>query len=891
MVHDKIAILDAGAQYGKLIDRALRELCVESIIMPMDTPLSVLLSDVKTSGNPFKAIIISGGPGSVYDTYSAHCHPSIFNSFVSPSSNESTIPILGICYGFQLINHVFDGVIQPAASREDGVLPVKLDTHSLLYKGINADQMVLLTHGDSLIELGKGLKSNALSGPLVVGLEHEKHKIYGVQFHVEVDLTPCGKDILRNFVFNIANCKPNFTLPNRELACLEEIKSKVKNGHVLLLLSGGVDSCTCLALLKKCLRPEQIIALHIDNGFLRHQESMLIEKNLSKTLGLPIKVVNASNRFLQYALPYTDFFDMTYPGVMNCCLSKFINNSNLNPNHPNSNFNSNSSVSIKNRNSISIIDDAFDTDSTTFDPAINCCCCCACCDKETNTKMVCRTFNMIGRLNPKGGDNHNNSPPPSSENGLDGANIEIKHCECCCAHKSPKMVDVCRCCAINMTALKNPDNKSLNPPSRAVEEALVKMGMGPHCFKNYDGNIMLKPLCKVVNPEIKRRIIGDIFVQVADDIISEMKLDVNNVYFCQGTLRPDLIESASHLVSSKASVIKTHHNDTKLMRMLRAQGKVIEPLKDFHKDEVRSLARDLKLPQEIVERHPFPGPGLAIRIICAMEPFIDKTFTETNFVLKLLVQVLPEEYPKICHSNTIVQKLRDTLTSNDQATLVAILKNDKNVKYSAILLPVKSVGVQGDKRSYSYVCALSCSDDSNASSDAAFIPTDSKCLNWDHLFSLAQIIPKVCHNINRVVYAFGPECKLPVTEIVPTLVTPKTLGTLRLADYVAHECLHHCAPGPNREQIKKIGQMPVVMLPLQLDPTPPVSGDDPVLRCIVLRPFVSADFMTGVAARPGVHLPFQILDEMVDKITNTVEGVSRVLYDLTAKPPGTTEWE
>lgn len=137
-------------------------------------------------------------------------------------------------------------------------------------------------------------------------------------------------------------------------------------------------------------------------------------------------------------------------------------------------------------------------------------------------------------------------------------------------------------------------------------------------------------LCMTINPEDKRKIIGDVFVKVANEVIRDMKLRTDEVFLAQGTLRPDLIESASNLVSSKADTIKTHHNDTEMIRKLREAGRVVEPLKDFHKDEVRALGYDLGLPPHIVERHPFPGPGLAIRVLCAEEPYIEKDFSETQ---------------------------------------------------------------------------------------------------------------------------------------------------------------------------------------------------------------------------------------------------------------------
>ncbi len=145
-------------------------------------------------------------------------------------------------------------------------------------------------------------------------------------------------------------------------------------------------------------------------------------------------------------------------------------------------------------------------------------------------------------------------------------------------------------------------------------------------------------LCNVTDPEDKRRIIGDTFMRVANEVIEDLNLNPDEVMLGQGTLRPDLIESASGLASGKADVIKTHHNDTDLVRQLRAKGKVVEPLTEFHKDEVRRLGADLGLPSELTQRHPFPGPGLAIRILCASEPYMEKDFAETQVNQKVINQ-------------------------------------------------------------------------------------------------------------------------------------------------------------------------------------------------------------------------------------------------------------
>lgn len=171
----------------------------------------------------------------------------------------------------------------------------------------------------------------------------------------------------------------------------------------------------------------------------------------------------------------------------------------------------------------------------------------------------------------------------------------------------------------------------------------------------------------------------------------------------------DLIESASSLASNVAASIKTHHNDTELVRQLRDRGRVIEPLKDYHKDEVRELGIKLGLPKELVWRQPFPGPGLAVRILCAEVPFKDEHFESTN---KLLKQILS----------------KDTLNIDLSDELKSVLKPLEHLDTSSIsatLLPVQTVGVQGDSRTYSYLVGLSGEK------------------NWKTLFELARIIPQV----------------------------------------------------------------------------------------------------------------------------------------------------
>lgn len=196
-------------------------------------------------------------------------------------------------------------------------------------------------------------------------------------------------------------------------------------------------------------------------------------------------------------------------------------------------------------------------------------------------------------------------------------------------------------------------------------------------------------LSMTINPEDKRKIIGDVFMKVSSDVIRELNMRPEDVFLAQGTLRPDLIESASSLVSSKAETIKTHHNDTELVRKLRDEGRVIEPLRDFHKDEVRQLGYDLGLPQNLVERHPFPGPGLAIRILCADDAYLEKDFHETQVVVKVIV----DYQNKLKKKHALLNRVSGVTTKEEQDELCRI---SSTIQLSATVLPIRSVGVQGE---------------------------------------------------------------------------------------------------------------------------------------------------------------------------------------------------
>ena len=273
-------------------------------------------------------------------------------------------------------------------------------------------------------------------------------------------------------------------------------------------------------------------------------------------------------------------------------------------------------------------------------------------------------------------------------------------------------------------------------------------------------------------------------------------------------------------------------------------------LADFHKDEVRSLGRELGLPVELLERHPFPGPGLSIRIICAEEPFMEADFGETQVLVRLMV-----DYANAAAKEHALLNRIEVATSEEERQLLEQLANRN--QYFATLLPIRTVGVQviqgpmylkfhfsthfvfqqGDSRTYSYCVALS---------------SDQGPPNWEDLMTYARIIPRVCHNVNRVCYVFGKAIREPVTDVTTTFLTANVISTLREVDFLVNKTL--------REEgcYKKIAQMPVALIPIHFDRDPSLRTPS-CQRSVVLRPFISQDFMTGLPAIPGVHLPQEVI--------------------------------
>lgn len=327
-----------------------------------------------------------------------------------------------------------------------------------------------------------------------------------------------------------------------------------------------------------------------------------------------------------------------------------------------------------------------------------------------------------------------------------------------------------------------------------VRELFERLAPGSVCIVEAAPRF-LSALAGVSDPERKRRIIGDQFIRIQQEILESGHLLEGDWMLGQGTIYPDTIESGG---SGQAAVIKTHHNRAPGVQRLLEAGCVIEPLSSFYKDEVREIGRELGLPEELLERHPFPGPGLAIRCLCA----------------------------------------------DAEAAMERRLEG--------WLAPLRSVGVQGDSRSYGAVLVL----DEPPSSE----------LEW----RAAELVNRLA-GINRVITLVASHAPLETLRVRPASLTPERLARLRRADAVVREISRRS--GFDRQ----VWQFPVVLVPLG-------GGERP--DSVVLRPVDSVDGMTARA----VIMERVLLDEMAAALL-AVPGISAVFYDLTHKPPATIEWE
>jgi GMP synthase (glutamine-hydrolysing) len=281
---DTVVILDFGSQFAQLIARRVRELNVYSELLPHDTPWAEI------EGRGPKAIILSGGPASVYDPEAPKADPALWSG---------RIPVLGICYGLQLMALELGGEVVPSAKREYGPASVQITTEDGLFRGMDREQPVWMSHGDAILRPPEGFVATAQTDSTAfAGLHDPARNLYGIQFHPEVAHTPRGRDILRNFVVDIAGARQTWTPASFVDTTVADIRERVGSGHVICALSGGVDSAVAATLVHRAIG-DQLTCIYVDHGLMRKRESELLRATFEENLGMHLVMVDARDRFLR----------------------------------------------------------------------------------------------------------------------------------------------------------------------------------------------------------------------------------------------------------------------------------------------------------------------------------------------------------------------------------------------------------------------------------------------------------------------------------------------------------------------------------------------------------------------------------------------------------------
>ncbi len=626
MPREKIVVLDFGSQYAHLIAKRFR-------ILGYYSEIALPSAELSTFENA-KGIIFSGGPSSVYDENVPEFNEKILSL---------DIPVLGLCYGHQLMTKCYGGKVGKAKTGEFGFSELNLNPNvkSPLFEGIEQSQQVWMSHQDEVLTPGDGFEVvGSTKDCAFAALQNLSKKRFSLQFHCEVKDTPCGNQIFENFA-KICGMEKNWDQDTVLKVILEGIKNQAKDKNVLLFLSGGVDSTITFALLNKALGQERVLGLHIDNGFMRKNES----KN----------VAEAYRKF-----GFNNF----------------------------------------------IVEDA----SESF-----------------------------------------------------------------------------------LNAIKG-----------------------------------------LTDPQQKRMAVGENFIKVRNEVLEKQHLDENQWLLAQGTLYPDIIESGG---TKNSKTIKTHHNRVQGIQALIEKGLIIEPIKDLYKDEVRSIGKKLGLDDSLVMRHPFPGPGLSINVLCySGKSWSAKDDEEFAAAQKELESVKFTQFCEHCQQN-----LRRSV------------------------LPVRSVGVQGDFRTYRFPACLTFKDEGNgffhvpkfrekvegASSE---ITNNSKYLN--------RTVIKLYQN---------PKVKDEQMKLQEGYCDKRRLDQLREVDNIVLTELH------------KSGWYSKIFQHLTID-LPYASSNDHA--SFVLRPVCSEDVMTARFA----WWPKELMQTILEQIAK-LDFVDAVYFDATNKPPATFGWE
>ncbi len=611
---EKIVVLDFGSQYAHLIAKRFRLMGYYSEI--------ALPSCCIESISDAKGIVLSGGPSSVYEKNIPQFNEKIF---------DLPIPILGTCYGHQLMAKHYGAKVEKADIGEFGFARLLQDEGSTspLLNNVENDEQVWMSHQDEVVSVPDGFEKIAYTKDCrFAALQNVSLKRFSLQFHAEVKDSLCGDKIFENFA-KICSMKKNWNQDAVLQAIGDDIKATAHGKKVLLFLSGGVDSTVAFALLNNTLGQERVLGLHIDNGFMRKDESTIIAKR------------------------YRDF------GFNNF-----------------------------------IVEDA----STTF----------------------------------------------------------------------------------------------------------------------------LKAVENLTDPQEKRHAVGETFIHVRDEVIKKLNLNEDEWLLGQGTLYPDIIESGG---TENSHVIKTHHNRVEGIQALIEKGLIIEPLKDLYKDEVRVVGKKLGLSDELVYRHPFPGPGLSINVLCANQ------LNEKENSLELANAI--QEYQNLDMSHLGLESFQ------------------RNI------LPVKSVGVQGDFRTYRFPAVIHFNKNS--------FPTKK---TWEDLEKASSYITNSLNLVNRTVLCMYEKDSCTLQK---GYCTKDRLDITREVDAIVLEELK------SNGLYNTIFQHLTICIPY---------GSSANSCSIVLRPVVSEDVMTARFA----HLDARVLEKIVQKIESLC-FIDALYYDITNKPPATFGWE